>query len=137
MAEVLGTQWLTDHVNEKCGTSYTPFQIRALLRKLGDRGVINRKQKGQRYAFKNERDSNVKAIVKYVSSGEAEADRKKELEAIQKKKDTPKTKATNPKKEEAAAEEATPKKKAAPAKKKKPVAAEPEDDIDELVEIDD
>lgn len=132
MAEALGTQWLTDHINEKCGTSYTPFQVRALLRKLGDRGVINRKEKSQRYAFKNERDSNVKAVVKYVSSGEADADRKKELEAIQKKKDTPKAKATNPKKEEEAAP-----KKAAPSKKKKPASAEQEDDIDELVDLDD
>lgn len=99
-----GTQWLLEHVNEKCGTDYSQFQIRDILRKLTKKGVIEPKEKGARYDFSGEKDKTVKAVVKYVSSGDAAKDRQKELDELKEKREkkapAKKTKAAKPAEED-------------------------------------
>ena len=99
-----GTQWLLEHVNEKCGTDYSQFQMRDILRKLTKKGVIEAKEKGARYDFSGEKDKTVKAVVKYVSSGDAAKDRQKELDELKEKREkkapAKKTKAAKPAEED-------------------------------------
>ena len=99
-----GTQWLLEHVNEKCGTDYSQFQMRDILRKLTKKGVIEPKEKGARYDFSGEKDKTVKAVVKYVSSGDAAKDRQKELDELKEKREkkapAKKTKAAKPAEED-------------------------------------
>lgn len=73
-----GTAWLAETVNEKCGTSYTSYQLRVLLRKLTKDGVIERGE--GRYSFKGVSDPAVKEVIKAVKSGALDEDRKKGTE---------------------------------------------------------
>ena len=111
------TQWLTDHINETCGTEYNSAGVRVMLRTLAERGKIKRDGDGPRarWVFSGEKDANVKAIVKHVSSGEADAERQKKLDELKAKREK---------------SEAKPKAKAAP--KAKPVEDDEDLDIEDL-----
>lgn len=111
-----GTQWLLEHVNEKCGTDYSQFQMRDILRKLTKKGVIDPKEKGSRYNFSGEKDKTVKAVIKYVSSGDAAKDRQKELDELKEKRE----------------KKAPAKTKSAPAKKSAPAEDLDDEDLDDL-----
>lgn len=125
-----GTQWLTEHLNETCGTEFSQFQVRDMLRRLAKEEKIPAKDRGARYDFSGEKDKTVKAVVKYVTSGQAEKDRRADLEKVKEKRETTKEKASA-KKEKAAAPK---KEKAAPKKEKaaEPVVDEDDDDLDDL-----
>lgn len=115
-----GSAWLVEHVNEEAGTSYTASTLRILLRKLTRDGVLNRESDGrQRYNFpKGANDPQVKAIVKAVKGGAAEKAKQERLDGL---------------KEQRAA------KKSAPARKSraKKVVEEPEDEVDDELDVDD
>ena len=110
------TAWLVDHINAECGTEYDAPTVRVMLRTLAERGKIKRDGEGPRarWMFSGEKDPNVKAIVKHVSSGEADAERQKKLDELKAKRE-----------KSAAAKKAA---KAKPA----PI----EDDLDDLEELD-
>lgn len=100
-----GTQWLTDLVNEKHGTSYSNFQMRDMLRRLAKNGEIEGKERGARYNFSGEKDKTVKAVLKYVSSGQADKDRREELDKVKENKKAKDQKPSKKAKEAPAAEE--------------------------------
>lgn len=103
-----GSQWLADHVNEECGTSYTPYSLRILLRKLTKDGALERSEaEGRaRYSFTGPKDPQVKAIVKAVKSGEAEKAQKERLDGLKEKRSA--AKKTTTKKGKKAAPEVEP-----------------------------
>lgn len=112
------TTWLVDHINAECGTEYDAPTVRVMLRALAERGKIKRDGEGPRarWMFSGEKDPNVKAIVKHVSSGEADAERQKKLDELKAKRE-----------KSAAAKKAA---------KAKPAPAPVEDDLDDLEELD-
>ncbi|WEV84077.1 hypothetical protein N855_gp33 [Mycobacterium phage Muddy] len=61
-AEVKGSAWLRDHVNETLGTTHESTRIRAVLRKLVADGEIEARE-GGRYDFSGPRDPIVKAVI--------------------------------------------------------------------------
>lgn len=61
-AEVKGSAWLRDHVNETLGTTHESTRIRAVLRKLVADGEIEARE-GGRYDFTGPRDPIVKAVI--------------------------------------------------------------------------
>jgi hypothetical protein len=130
-AEVRGTAWLTEFVNEECGTDYNSAAIRILLRKLVKDGKLAREigEDRSRYNFvKGANDPIVKAVVKAVKSGDLQAERKESLD---------KAKATRTAKKAAATEESPARKARASSRKAKPAPEvidedEFEDEIEEL-----
>lgn len=97
--ETKGTAWLTEHVNETCGTDYPSSQIRILLRKLVKDGVLERaigEDRG-RYEFpKGANDPIVKAVVKAVKDGAVQAARKEKIAEAQATKAAKSTPAAKP-----------------------------------------
>lgn len=121
-APVKGTAWLAEHVNEQCGTSYSSYQLRILLRKLVKEGVLDPREAGN-YSFSGVRDPQVIAVVKAVKNGALEKEKK---EGVAKAK----------KASADAAEEAAPKPRRPRAKKAAEPEPEPEVEDDE-VEVED
>src|SRR5690606_17620208 len=84
-----GTAWLTEYVNEECGTSHSAATIRILLRKLVKEGVLAREvgEDRSRYTFaKGANDPIVKAVVKAVKSGAVKEQQKEKLDELKAKK---------------------------------------------------
>jgi hypothetical protein len=121
-----GTNWLAEHVNEKCGTSHSPYTLRALIRKMVKEKAFDRNvgEDRSRYEFSGPKDPKVLAIVKYVNA----------------EKDKPKVdRSENLKKaREARAAKAAEKKNAKGAKtrSKAAVIEEDDDDDDDIEELD-
>lgn len=61
-ADVLGSAWLKDHVNETLGAEHESTKLRIVLRKLIKDGTIDSPKDG-RYQFTGPRDPNVKAVI--------------------------------------------------------------------------
>ena len=61
-AEVLGTAWLKEHVNDTLGADHESTKLRIVLRKLIKDGTIDSPKDG-RYIFTGPRDPNVKAVI--------------------------------------------------------------------------
>lgn len=80
------SNWLAEHVNEMCGTSYDSRAIRMLLRKLAKDGFLEREvgTDRSRYSFpKGANDPTVKAVVKAVKTGAVEAEKAEKIAAAQ------------------------------------------------------
>lgn len=87
-SNVRGTAWLTEHVNEECGTDMTSAQVRTLLRRMVRNGELEREigEDRSRYEFpKGANDPIVKAVVKAVKSGEAKEAQRERLEQVKAK----------------------------------------------------
>lgn len=124
-----GVAHLAQYLTEKTGKTVTTRELRALIRKMAreDNPRVQREiiaGNRSRYNWPDGlKDPEVKAIVKAVTGGEMEADKRAKLEELK----------ANKAKKTAAAGKSTSKK----GKKAKP-APEPEDDDDvEEIEIDD
>lgn len=121
-APQFGTAWLAEHIEAKTGKAYSPYDIRALLRKLAKNGTIDREVgvERARYSFKGAKDPVVVELIGMVNSGEIEAAKKASLDKLKEK----------------AAAKAPAKKAAAPAKrtraKAKPAPVEDDEDVEEL-----
>jgi hypothetical protein len=123
-----GTQWLVDHVNAACGTSYKPYDLRVLLRKMAKNNVLDREvgTDRSRYSFTGPDDAVVKAVVKNVKSGAVEAEKKTALDKLKERTAV---------KEPAATGNVTPiKKRGRPAKPKPAPVDEEEEYLDDDVE---
>jgi hypothetical protein len=125
-----GTQWLVNHVNEACGTSYKPYDLRVLLRKMAKNNELDREvgSDRSRYSFTGPDDAVVKAVVKNVQSGAVENEKKAALDKLKERTAA---------KEPAATGNVTPiKKRGRPAKPKPAPVDEEEylddDDVEEL-----
>jgi hypothetical protein len=123
-----GTQWLVDHVNEKCGANYKAYDLRVLLRKMAKNNELDREVGADRsrYSFTGPNDPVVKAVVKKVGDGAVEAEKKASLDKL---------------KEKTAAKSAGGnvtqlKKRGRPAKPKPPVDDEEDLDDDDVEELD-
>lgn len=133
-APTRGTAWLTEYVNEECGTTYSPATIRILLRKLVKDGALEREigEDRSRYNFnKGANDPTVKAVVKAVKSGAVAAERKASLEKVKASAAAKKGKAAP------AEEEPAPRRRRSAAKTKaavKPKAVIDDDDFEDEVE---
>lgn len=108
--ETKDINWLTEQVNDKCGTELAARDIRIVIRKLVKDGTIERGE--GRYAFTGLKDDRVLAVIKAVKSGATDEAKKERL--------------SNLKKSKAADDEAP----AKPARKRK-AKAEPEDEVEE------
>ena len=104
--ETKDINWLTEQVNDKCGTELAARDIRIVIRKLVKDGTIERGE--GRYAFTGLKDDRVLAVIKAVKSGATDEAKKERL--------------SNLKKSKAADDEAP----AKPGRKRKAAAAEPE-----------
>lgn len=82
-----GTAWLAEIVAQRTGKEYTPYDLRALLRKLAKKGTIDREigVERARYEFKGPKDPVVAALVKMVKGGEIEAAKKESLDKLKDK----------------------------------------------------
>lgn len=109
--ETKDINWLTEQVNDKCGTELAARDIRIVIRKLVKDGTIERGE--GRYAFTGLKDDRVLAVIKAVKSGATDEAKKERL--------------SNLKKSKAADDEAP----AKPARKRKAAAAEPEAEEEE------
>lgn len=65
-----GTAWLAEVIEQKTGKSYTPYQLRILLRRLVKDETIERGE--GRWEFKGVTDPTVKAIIAAVKAGKLE-----------------------------------------------------------------
>jgi hypothetical protein len=65
-----GTAWLANLANDKLGTNYTPYTLRAAIRKLIKDGVYDRAvgEDRSRYEFSGPKDPAVAAILKALKS---------------------------------------------------------------------
>ena len=106
--ETKDINWLTEQVNDKCGTELAARDIRIVIRKLVKDGTIERGE--GRYAFTGLKDDRVVAVIKAVKSGATDEAKKERLSSLKKSK---------------AADDEAP---AKPSRKRKAAAAEPEDD---------
>lgn len=79
-----GTQWLAEFVNAKLGTSYKPYDLRVLLRKMAKNGDLEREVGADRsrYDFSGENDPIVKAVLKKLKAGELDREKKASLEKL-------------------------------------------------------
>lgn len=79
----MGASWLAEHVNDELGTEYTAANIRVILRKMANDGDIEREvgTDRARYQFTGEKDPTVRALLKRVKSGEADANKAERLAA--------------------------------------------------------
>lgn len=111
-----GVAWLTQHVNDELGTSYTDANIRVILRKMAKDGELEREvgEDRARYSFTGEGDRTVKAVLKRVKSGEADTAKADRLEVARSGKGSANVKRNS----KAAAIEEEPKAKAKPTRKK-------------------
>lgn len=125
--EVKGSAWLAAHVTEVTGKEFDAYNIRILLRKLAKDGTIERGE--GRYEFKGVNDPIVKAVVKAVKSGAADAAKSERLDELKAKRTA--KKAAAPAEDEAPKPTRTRRTRKAAAPK--PEEAEDEDlDIDEI-----
>jgi hypothetical protein len=83
-----GTQWLADHVNSVLGTEYKAYDLRVVLRKLAQKGKLQREVGADRsrYDFSGPKDPVVLAVIKMLKSGELERDKKAKLDQLKAKK---------------------------------------------------
>jgi hypothetical protein len=123
-AEVKGTTWLAEHVNEVTGSEYDGFGIRVLLRKLAKDGVIERGE--GRYSFSGPKDKTVLAVVKFVKSGEAASAKSERLDELKAKRAAAANKGPAAKKAPAA------KKTSSSRRRRAAAPVEEEDDEDEV-----
>jgi hypothetical protein len=127
-AVTFGASDLAKHLSEVTGKTVTPRDLRALIRKMAREEAprVDREIKpGNRTRYdwpKGLKDPEVKAIIKAVTGGEMEADKKAKLAELKEKKAKKKAAETTGKKGKKG-------KKAAPVE-------EPDDDVEE-VDLDD
>lgn len=125
-----GVRDLCDYVNKKFGKSYSPREMRTLIRKLARDGSnrVNREiipGNRTRYDWSGVDDPEVKAIIKAVKGGEIEASKKEALDKLKEQKA-----------KKQAAEGTTKTKKGKKATKQKVVEPE-EDEVDDLEDLED
>lgn len=111
--ETKDINWLTEQVNDKCGTELAAREIRIVIRKLVKDGTIERGE--GRYAFTGLKDDRVVAVIKAVKSGATDEAKKERLSNLKKSK----------------AKDADDEAPAKPARKRKAAAAEPEAEEEE------
>lgn len=111
--ETKDINWLTEQVNDKCGTELAARDIRIVIRKLVKDGTIERGE--GRYAFTGLKDDRVVAVIKAVKSGATDEAKKERLSNLKKSK----------------AKDVDDEAPAKPARKRKAAAAEPEAEEEE------
>lgn len=79
-----GTNWLAEHVNKTLGTSYKPYDLRVLLRKMAKNDELEREvgSDRSRYDFAGPKDPIVLAVIKKLKAGELEKDKKEKLTSL-------------------------------------------------------
>ena len=82
--ETKDINWLTEQVNDKCGTELAARDIRIVIRKLVKDGTIERGE--GRYAFTGLKDDRVLAVIKAVKSGATDEAKKERLSNLKKSK---------------------------------------------------
>lgn len=112
--ETKDINWLTEQVNDKCGTELAARDIRIVIRKLVKDGTIERGE--GRYAFTGLKDDRVLAVIKAVKSGATDEAKKERLSNLKK------SKAKDDDPDEAPAK---------PARKRKAKAEPEEDEVEE------
>lgn len=93
-----GTTWLAEVIESKTGKSYSPYQLRILLRKLVKDGEIERGE--GRWEFRGVTDPNVKAIIAAVKAGKMEQETKEKTKAAKEAAKKDEVKATTKRKPE-------------------------------------
>jgi hypothetical protein len=82
------SNWLASHITEETGVEYDSRGVRMLLRKLAKDGSLDREigTDRARYTFpKGPTDPTVRAVIKMVKSGEAQAVKREGLENVKAK----------------------------------------------------
>jgi len=82
-ANEYGANWLATYVNDTLGTEYTAANVRVILRKMANEGVLEREvgTDRARYQFSGEGDRLVKAVLKRVREGQADTDKTERIAA--------------------------------------------------------
>lgn len=85
-APKFGTTQLAEYVNGELGTEYTPFQLRAILRRMAndEDSSLSRVvgETRERYSFDGPEDERVQELLERLRSGEIEKDKKEQLEKL-------------------------------------------------------
>lgn len=120
-APKFGTAQVAEYINGELGTSYTPFQLRAILRRMAnDENSALSREVGTdraRYDFTGPDDERVQELLERLRKGEIEADKKEQLDKLKARNEA---------------------KKGAKAKAKaEPVVEDLDDEDDELEDDDD